>query len=81
MAGNVTRWPVANFWPYPQRSVPVPCGSMWWTSSFHSSSRSRAVTVRDGGVESLNVPMTEMPVLPVLNPRTCAPTTPRATPP
>ena len=46
---------------------------MWWTSSFHSSSRSRAVTVRDGGVESLNVPRTEMPVLPVLNPRTCAP--------
>ena len=54
----------------------MPCGSTWWTSSFHASRRSSDVTVRDGGVASENVPITEMPVLPVLKPRTWAPITP-----
>ena len=81
MAGNVTRCPVANFCPYPQINVPVPSGSIWWTSSFHSSRRSSDVITADGGVASLNVPSTEIPVLPVLKPRTWPPMTPRATPP
>ncbi len=81
IAGNLTFCPVAYFWPYPHTSSPVPRGSTWCTSSFHASSCSSEVTARVGGAESVKVPMTEMPVLPVLKPSTCAPTTPRETPP
>ena len=68
MTGNVTVAPLAYFSVAPQMSFAVPVGSSPWTASFQASRRSRAVTASAGGASSVNVPMTEMPVLPVLKP-------------
>ena len=81
MTGNVTFAPSAYLSVRPHVSVALPAGSTPLTLSFQASSRSRALIVSVGGAWSMNVPRTAMPVLPVLKPPACAPTTPRATPP
>ena len=81
MTGNVTASPLVYFSVAPQTSLAVPAGSSPQMASFQASRRSRAVTASAGGAASMNVPMTEMPVLPVLKPYTWAPATPRVTPP
>ena len=68
MTGSVTAAPLAYFSVAPQVSFAVPAALSPWTASFQASRRSRAVTASGGGASSLNVPMTEMPVLPVLKP-------------
>ncbi len=81
MTGNFTVAPFAYFSVAPQTSLAVPEGSSPQMASFQARSRSRAATASAGGATSMNVPMTEIPVLPVLKPYTWAPTTPRVTPP
>ena len=81
MTGNATVAPAAYLSSAPQVSLAVPWGSSPWTASFQASSRCSAAIASAGGASSVKVPMTETPVLPVLKPYTCAPTTPRDTPP
>ncbi len=70
MTGNVTRVPLAYFSLAPHVSFAVRAGSSPWTASFQASNCFSAAIVSDGGAAPVNVPITEMPVLPVLNPYT-----------
>jgi hypothetical protein len=68
ITGNLTAAPDLNFSVAPQVSVAVLVGLRPATPSFQASTRSSAVTAAAGGAESVYVPMTETPVLPVLKP-------------
>jgi len=81
MTGKVTRAPLAYLSDASQVSLAVPLGSRPWTLSFQARSFSSEVRAAAGGASPAKLPMTEMPVLPVLKPSTWAPTTPLFMPP
>ncbi len=81
MAGNDTVLPLAKRSLPSDVSVTRDFGSMWPTSSRQASSVSSACTCFEAGPLFEKLPIRAMPIVPVLNPAVCDPTTFLSTPP